>query len=514
MHKFLFACLMVFLQMQSVAADTTLVKMVTSPSIISQMTLGDNGYLLIERNDGIFEFNGEEFQPSTLKFKGNSKSIVVSIDHLEGDLSLTNFGQDEIFLDKNGTYWVCLNGKFLLGYRINRSFTKEAYFGNVSKLATNQNQFFILSKNQLFEDGKSIVTPVPPSEIRNIAIIEGKVLVNSTNKVFFKSKETEDWKIFYTMEDSRDSIIDLAPFGEEFLILTDKNLIILDGEGVLKFQLANQLKLNQFLESDSSLYLSNGAGIFDFIANYPNNMENWKETFSVEDAVAIVSIGEVRYAIGKKEIFKEEKKGKWEEWITNQRFNYKNIIGATKDDFGFLHLILENGLIRLDPQNLNWSEYLSTIPMNKQAIAVFRGKIYLGTAFGLYQTSQQDLIFTGTEMESEEKLSPMWLFVALLSLLLGIGLWVNFNRRKSSNKGEEMKEERELSFEEQVEGFVRENIEDINVDSLREYLGVTRYMFYNLFDQKFGVSPKVYIKQMKRDLQFQKSDRNLKNQMN
>lgn len=513
MHKILVACLMVFLHLRAVAADTSLVKMVTSPSLISQMALGENGYVLIERNDGIFEFNGEGFQPSALNFKRTSKLLAVSVDHLEDDLSLSNFSQDEIFLDKKGIYWVCLNGKFLLGYRINHSFTKESHFGNVVQLATNRNQLVILSKNQLFEDGNSIATPVHPSEIRNIAISKGTVLVASINKVFTIAKGIEDWKTIFTLENAQDSIIDMVPFGEEFLVLTNKYLSILEREGALKFQMPNELQLNQFLESDSSLFLSNGSGIFDYTTNYPNNMGNWKETFFVEDAVAMVSIGEVRYAIGKKEILKEEKRGKWAEWMTNQNFNYKSILGAIKDDYGFLYLLMENGLIRLDPQNLNWSEYLSTIPMNKQAIAVFRGKIYLGTAFGLYQTSQQDLIFTGTEMELEEKLSPLWLVVGLLSLLLGIGSWVGFKRRKSLNKEEEKEVEREFTFEEQVEIYVKENIDDINVDELREHLNLTRYMFYNLFDQNFGVSPKVYINQIKKEYRIQKSDKNLSNQM-
>jgi AraC-like DNA-binding protein len=62
----------------------------------------------------------------------------------------------------------------------------------------------------------------------------------------------------------------------------------------------------------------------------------------------------------------------------------------------------------------------------------------------------------------------------------------------------------------QIENYIIENIEDINVDKLREDSGLSKNMFYRVFSRYYDITPKRLINQLK-DERFRVKRKNQKN---
>ncbi|MDP5090285.1 MAG: hypothetical protein NWQ18_08040, partial [Saprospiraceae bacterium] len=95
--------------------DTTLFKIITSPTPIRHMTNID-GKIILARYDGIFEFDGENFKESNYEYKDLSASLEKNEQWAKLADPKMDFAQ--VQLSSDGIYWVLIRNKFLYGFRI------------------------------------------------------------------------------------------------------------------------------------------------------------------------------------------------------------------------------------------------------------------------------------------------------------------------------------------------------------------------------------------------------------
>ena len=95
--------------------DTTLFKIITSPTPIRHMT-NIEGKIILARYDGIFEFDGENFNESSYEYSDLSASLEKNEQWAKLADPKMDFAQ--VQLSSDGIYWVLIKNRFLYGFRI------------------------------------------------------------------------------------------------------------------------------------------------------------------------------------------------------------------------------------------------------------------------------------------------------------------------------------------------------------------------------------------------------------
>ena len=90
--------------------DTTLFKIITSPTPIRHMVKID-GKIILARYDGIFEFDGENFNESNYEYNDLSASLEKNEQWAKLADPKMDFAQ--VQLSSDGIYWVLIRNNFL-----------------------------------------------------------------------------------------------------------------------------------------------------------------------------------------------------------------------------------------------------------------------------------------------------------------------------------------------------------------------------------------------------------------
>ena len=476
--------------------DTTLYKIVTSTKPIKSLTKL-NGILIVNRYDGVFEFDGENF----FKTKIKEDKIEVTKNSNENWAKLVNPKLDyaQVELSNEGIYWVLIKNRFIYGFKIADKLKKSLpnlairgiYANNHSLLVSTYKGFYLNQK------------PVFPETLifSNSNIIENKghfYFVANGEMIFKMSVDgSELEKIIHRSK--------LEKINNAAVIIFYKGILYIGGEKGLalydknkKIQILKEgLEIHNMTIIKDKLWISASDGVY-IIENKKLN-----KVFKINNSTGVFDLDGL--------IVSTCYEGLWTYDIQKNRL--KNILAGSpyekietdafyEDNYGNFWISTINGIIRYHRDNKNISTFLEGTEFNRRSYFFKGDTIYLGSnGNGLISFDIKELIAEdGINAPTKENFR----FFYHATVIFMVGLLIVFFIRIISNPvniivdpPEEKVETDENIFFASLENYIRDHIDEVNVDQIKDQSGLTKYAFYTKFVNHFGKNPKEYLSDIK-----------------
>ena len=476
--------------------DTTLYKIVTSKKPIRSLTKL-NGILIVNRYDGVFEFDGENF----FKTKIKEEKIEVTNNSNENWAKLVNAKLDyaQVELSNDGIYWVLIKNRFIYGFKVADKLKKSLpnlairgiYANNHSMLVSTYNGFY-LNQNPVFADSL---------KYSNSNIIEEKgyyYFVGNSEMIFKMSLDgSELEKIIHRSK--------LEKINNASVLIFHRGKLYIGGEKGLAVY--NQNKKIQILKEgiaihnlniiNDKLWISGSDGV------YVLENKNLKRVFKINNSTGIFDLDGL--------IVSTSYEGLWTYDIQNNRL--KNILAGSPyekletdafydDNYGNFWISTINGIIRYHRDDKNISTFLEGTEFNRRSYFFKGDTIYLGSnGNGLIRFDIKELI---AEDGVNDPAKENFRFFYIATVIFMVGLLIVFfiriiftpvNIIVDPPKVEVEKDEN--VFFSSLENYIRDHIDEVNVDQIRYQSGLTKYAFYTKFVDYFGKKPKEYLSDIK-----------------
>ena len=173
-----------------------------------------------------------------------------------------------------------------------------------------------------------------------------------------------------------------------------------------------------------------------------------------------------------------------------------------EDNYGNFWISTINGIIRYHRDNKNISTFLEGTEFNRRSYFFKGDTIYLGSnGNGLISFDIKELIAEdGINAPTKENFR----FFYLATVIFMVGLLIVFFIRITFkpvgiivDPPEEKVETDENVFFSSLENYIRNHIDEVNIDQIRYQSGLTKYAFYTKFVDHFGKKPKEYLSDIK-----------------
>jgi hypothetical protein len=489
--------------------DTTLYKIVTSTKPIRSLTKS-NGNIIVTRYDGVFEFDGENFFKTSI----NKEKVKVTNNGNENWAKLVNPKLDyaQVELSNEGIYWVLIKNRFIYGFKIADKLKKSLpnlairgiYANNHSLLVSTYKGFYLNQK------------PVFPETLlfSNSNIIENKghfYFVANGEMIFKMSIDGSELE----------KIIDrskLEKINNAAVIIFYKGILYIGGEKGLAFYDKNKkiqilkegLEIHNMTIIKDKLWISASDGVY-IIENKKLN-----KVFKINNSTGVFDLDGL--------IVSTCYEGLWTYDIQKNRL--KNILAGSpyekietdafyEDNYGNFWISTINGIIRYHRDNKNISTFLEGTEFNRRSYFFKGDTIYLGSnGNGLISFDIKELIAEdGIKAPTKENFR----FFYHATVIFMVGLLIVFFIRIISNPvdiivdpPEEKVETDENVFFASLENYIRDHIDEVNVDQIKDQSGLTKYAFYTKFVNHFGKKPKEYLSEIKIKILQEKQNELLK----
>ena len=481
--------------------DTTLFKIITSPTPIRHM---DNieGKIILARYDGIFEFDGENFNESRYEYNDLSASLEKNEQWAKLADAKMDFAQ--VQLSSDGIYWVLIKNRFLYGFRI-------------------------------LEKIKRIL---PEYSIRGIHVSGDSVYAATYNGFYLRNKQIYKDTLFFSNSNfwiDKEYIYFSANY-EDHVYQVDKQF------SNLKIIMPGELK-NKFIANISSVSIFNG---YLYVGGQRGfGRYNEKSGFELMDKnIGVSNIHVLKgklwlacadgiyvlegeklvkkfnegstslFPVGDK-LFSTGFEGLWECDIEDNKLI--NIFKGTvyedietdalyPDLFGNYWISTTDGILKYNVKDKKITTILEGTEFNRRSYFFNGGTLYFGSnSNGLISFEVENMIADDVMNSIEGKKGKFGYFLMvlfLMSFLVTFFIW--FKRKQipvyiNDNSKQNKKIDTNKIFSE-LEIYIRNNIDDLNVDQIRYRTGLTKYAFYTKFQEYFGKKPKELIAEIKEQI--------------
>ena len=476
--------------------DTTLYKIVTSTKPIKSLTKL-NGILIVNRYDGVFEFDGENF----FKTKIKEDKIEVTKNSNENWAKLVNAKLDyaQVELSNEGIYWVLIKNRFIYGFKIADKLKKSLPNLSIRGIYANNHSLLVSTYKGFYLNQK----PVFPETLifSNSNIIENKghfYFVANGEMIFKMSVDgSELEKIIHRSK--------LEKINNAAVIIFYKGILYIGGEKGLAFYDKNKkiqilkegLEIHNMTIIKDKLWISASDGVY-IIENKKLN-----KVFKINNSTGVFKLDDL--------IVSTSYEGLWT--YDSQKNRLKNILAGSlyekietdafyEDNYGNFWISTNNGIIRYHRDNKNIYTFLEGTEFNRRSYFFKGDTIYLGSnGNGLISFDIKELIAEdGINAPTKENFR----FFYLATVIFMVGLLIVFFIRIISNPvdiivdpPEEKVETDENVFFASLENYIRDHIDEVNVDQIKDQSGLTKYAFYTKFVNHFGKKPKEYLSEIK-----------------
>jgi len=507
MFKFNLFCVFLLINISSFARDTTLYKIVSSPKPIKLLTKV-SGKIVVSRYDGVFEFDGENFIKTDFKVK--NLIIKNALNLTWAKLVNPNINDAQVELASDGIYWVLIKNRFIYGFKIidkiKRSFPESAVRGIYSK----GNTQLVSTYNGFYLNSKRIFTDSLLYSNSNIIEENGYFYFVGNSEMIFKMKKNGSAleKIIHRKKLS--SINNAAA-----LQYYNNNLYIGGEKGLAKYNknkeieiLEHGIEINHLNIIQGKLWVAAENGV------YVLENDKLKKIFKVNNSTGIFE------ADGW--IVSTSYEGLWFFDILNNRL--KNLLVGSRyekletdafyeDKYGNYWISTVDGFLKYNKKNKMISTFLEGTEFNRRAYFFYGDTLYFGSNHnGLISFDIKALISEdgNDSMENESFNLYYWSSIILwISLLLLFFFKILSNKNKIVDLPQDLENNENLIFFE-LEKYIKDNIDDINVEQIRFKTGLTKYAFYTKFVLHFGKKPKEYLSDVKASVLKKKQiDRNI-----
>jgi hypothetical protein len=476
--------------------DTTLYKIVTSTKPIRNLTKL-NGNIIVTRYDGVFEFDGENF----FKTKIKEESIKVKYNPNENWAKLVNPKLDyaQVELSSEGIYWVLIKNRFIYGFKIADELKKSLpnlairgiYANNHSLLVSTYKGFYLNQK------------PVFPETLifSNSNIIENKghfYFVANGEMIFKMSVDGSELE----------KIIDrskLEKINNAAVIIFYKGILYIGGEKGLalydkdkKIQILKEgLEIHNLTIIKDKLWICGSDGV------YMLENKNLNKVFKINNSTGVFKLDDLIVSTSFEGLWTYDiKKNRLKNVLVGSPYEKIETDGFYEDDYGNFWISTINGIIRYQRDNKNISTFLEGTEFNRRSYFFKGDTIYLGSnGNGLISFDIKELIAEdGISTPSKENFR----FFYLATIIFMVGLFIVFFIKILLkpvdiivDPPEEEVETDEKIFFASLENYIRDHINEVNVDKIRYQSGLTKYAFYTKFVDHFGKKPKEYLSDIK-----------------
>jgi hypothetical protein len=261
---------------------------------------------------------------------------------------------------------------------------------------------------------------------------------------------------------------------------------------------------------NDKLWISGSDGV------YVLENKNLKRVFKINNSTGVFDLDGL--------IVSTSYEGLWTYDIQKNRL--KNILAGSpyekletdafyEDNYGNFWISTINGIIRYQRDNKNISTFLEGTEFNRRSFFFKGDTIYLGSnGNGLISFDIKELIAEdGINAPSKENFRFFYIATLIFMVGLSVVLFFKFKLPPVEIIVDPPKAEVETDenvFFSSLENYIRNHIDEVNIDQIRYQSGLTKYAFYTKFVNHFGKKPKEYLSEIKIKILQEKQNELLK----
>ena len=476
--------------------DTTLYKIVTSTKPIRSLTKS-NGNIIVTRYDGVFEFDGENFFKTSI----NKENVKVTNNVNENWAKLVNPKLDyaQVELSNEGIYWVLIKNRFIYGFKIADKLKKSLPNLAIRGIYANNHSLLVSTYKGFYLNQKPVFTDILDYSNSNIIEEKGYFYFIANTEMIYKMK-VDGSELVKIIDRNR-----LEKINNASVVIFHKGKLYIGGEiGLAVYDKYKKIKIlkkgiaihNLNIIHDK-LWISASDGVYVIENN------NLKKVFKINNSTGVFDLDGL--------IASTSFEGLWTYDIQKNRL--KNILAGSpyekietdafyEDNYGNFWISTINGIIRYHRDNKNISTFLEGTEFNRRSYFFKGDTIYLGSnGNGLISFDIKELIAEdGINAPTKENFRFFYLASTIFMVVLLIVFFIRIIFKPVAiivDPPEEKVEADENVFFSSLENYIRDHIDEVNIDQIRYQSGLTKYAFYTKFVDHFGKKPKEYLSDIK-----------------
>ena len=519
------------------ATDTLLVGIKDLGTPIRSMVQNEVGEIFIQLGDQVFKIVNENLEKTNIKISADDEIFFqdgkfTSINRLNRLKEKIQYAENHSFkwnkfLAKTGTenygiyykdkqnhYWVSNGTNFLYKFIITDFFERYLKQMSVRGILNDGNDLYVNSYSGFFKNGEKI-GPDFLGGGSNIFKKGGKLYFAAIRELYTFEIKSNKFEIIFedTFSKSIGEISCVFFFEEKWWIGGSNGLFYFAENKKLEATPINEM-VNNFRIIEDKLYVLGYGGIFNIkngkyknIGNLPANIE-CNDIAKVNDLFFLAtSRGLLKYDTQNKRLIN---------CFQNTVHENKEIFSLELDEFNFLWIGTKLGLVRFNVSTESFDIFMKDFEFNKRSSFKNENKFYFGTTDGYVTFSPMTFFssdLTGQNSLIEENQINIYKFLLILSagIILFLVIYMNRKLKKQDRIDIPMDKYTEPFIEEKlyvgvgkynmikIEQYIIENIDTINVDKLREDSGLTKNVFYKIFNQHYEIAPKRLIEILKEE---------------
>lgn len=481
--------------------DTTLFKIITSPTPIRHMTNID-GKIILARYDGIFEFDGENFKESNYEYKDLSASLEKNEHWAKLADPKMDFAQ--VQLSSDGIYWVLIRNKFLYGFRIIEKIKRILPEYSIRGIYVSGDSVYLATYNGFYLGNKQIYKDTLLFSNSNFWIDKEYIYfsANYEDHVYRVDKQFSNLKIIMPGQVKNNFIAHISSVSifNGYLYVGGQ-----DGFGRYNeksgFELIDKnVVVSNIHILDGKLWLACVDGIYVLEA------EKLVRKFN-EGSTGLFPVGNKLFSTGFEGLWEYNvEANKWSNIFRGTVFEDIETDALYADLFGNYWISTIDGMLKYNIKDKKITTTLEGTEFNRRSYFFKGDTLYFGSnSNGLISFEVENMISDDVMNSIESKKGKFGYFLMvlfLISFLVTFFIWFKRKQMPVYNKDTSKQNKRTDTNKifSDLEIYIRNNIDNLNVDQMRYQTGLTKYAFYTKFQEYFGKKPKELIAEIKEQI--------------
>jgi len=499
-----------------ISSDTVLIKIVTAPYTVREMVKDYRGVIYLNTSNGVFTFDGVNLSPSSIKIQDND----IMVSHEGRITTMQKLNEQGIFIDQGnlqsqewadyvgsplkvwvafsneGIYWVLKENRYLIGFKIYDEFKIQYPAYSLRGIYNDDESIWVLTYNGVFKDEVKMFESEVDFSNTNFCVVGDSIFFGANFDIKFISKSNNSLNDFLSASqlNSIDEISAIQYFENQLWIGGTKGLMVYKNAQLTE-KLMN-IYVHNLVVIDDQLLVCTMQGLYV----YKNGeFEKIPKTSNITTALKIGN----KLLLG-------SFSGLWEYDLDNLKLvnlfintKYESVETASLlyDDAGNLWIGTSDGLLVYNLLTQKINVFFEHFEFNRRSALKAGELFYLGGVHGLVNFNPKKIFLSNISIDSPVDNNS--LFQNLILIFLGGSLffviYYFFMRKKIPSKEFEMEvpEDNKLTFD-NIQEYIYNNIDSVNVDDLRNKMGISKHAFYDGFDLNFNKKPKELILDIKK----------------
>ena len=502
MTKYLLFFICFFYLITLSGRDTTLFKIITSPTPIRHMT-NIEGKIILARYDGIFEFDGENFNESSYEYS----DLYASLEKNEQWAKLADPKMDfaQVQLSSDGIYWVLIKNRFLYGFRIIEKIKRILPEYSIRGIYVSGDSTYVATYNGFYLGNKQIYRDTLLFSNSNFWIDKEYIYfsANYEDHVYQVDKQFSNLKIIMPGELKNKFIANISS-----VAIFNEYLYVGGERGFGRFNEKSGFELVDKNIEVSSIQIFKGKlwlACVDGI--YVLEGEKLVRKFN-EGSTSLFPVGDKLFSTGFEGLWEYNvETNKWSNIFKGTVYEDIETDALYADLFGNYWISTIDGMLKYNIKDKKITTTLEGTEFNRRSYFFKGDTLYFGiNSNGLISFEVENMI-SDDVMNSIEgkkgKFGYVLMVLFLISFLITFFIWW-FKRKQmpvyNQDTSKQNKRTDTNKIFSELEVYIRNNIDDLNVDQIRYQTGLTKYAFYTKFQEYFGKKPKELIAEIKEQI--------------